>query len=451
MQLPAANAPPYSNTAPWLHSNGWGRRAWLGAAASLPWLALGGASTAAQAQLRIEVTGVGARQLPFSVVPFKGNAGLDQDIAAIVQADLLRSGLFRVVPPVAQGLDEASRVDLAPWRAAASDTLLLGSMTRLADGRFDVRFRLWDVLKSADLGGLSYPVEARHLRLAAHRIADYVYEKLTGDKGVFSTRIAYVSKTAERYALWVADSDGESARAALNSSEPIISPAWSPDAQRLAYVSFESRKPVVYLHELGSGQRRMLANFRGSNSAPAWAPDGNSVVLTLTTSGNSQLYQMPVSGSVRQPTRLTQSLGIDTEPFYGAAGALFFVSDRGGAPQIYRAQGDPANAKRITFTGSYNISPAPSPDGRWLAYVSRIAGAFRLHLMDLVSGEVIALTSGTADESPSFAPNSRLIIYTTRERGRQALMTTSLDGLVKTRLAGASGDVREPAWGPFVF
>lgn len=451
MHLHPDKAPGTASHAPANHDGNWGRRDWLGAAATLPWLALGGASTTAQAQLRVEVTGVGARQLPFSVVPFKGNAGLEQDIAATVQADLLRSGLFRFVPPVVQGLDEASRVDLAPWREVASDTLLLGSVTRLADGRFDVRFRLWDVLKSTDLGGLSYPVEARHLRLAAHRIADYLYEKVTGDKGVFSTRIAYVSKNGERYALWVADSDGENARAALNSNEPIISPSWSPDAQRLAYVSFESRKPVVYLHELGSGQRRMLANFRGSNSAPAWAPDGNSVVLTLTTSGNSQLYQLPVSGNARQPTRLTQSLGIDTEPVYGAAGALFFVSDRGGAPQIYRAEGDPANAKRITFSGSYNISPAPSPDGRWLAYVSRVSGAFRLHLMDLGSGEVIALTDGDADESPSFAPNSHLIIYTTRARGSQALMTTSLDGRVKTRLAGASGDVREPAWGPFVF
>jgi TolB protein len=319
---------------------------------------------------------------------------------------------------------------------------------RLADGRWDVRFRLWDVVKGQDLGGQSYAVPAADLRLAAHRIADFIYEKLTGEKGVFSTRIAYVTKSGARYNLWVADSDGENAQSALASNEPIISPAWSADGGRLAYVSFESRKPVVYVHEVVSGKRRLIANFRGSNSAPAWSPDGRTLAVTLSRDGGSQLYTIDANGG--EPRRLTQSPGIDTEPIYSPDGrSIYFVSDRGGAPQIYRMSASGGNPERVTFTGSYNISPAVSPDGRWLAYISRINGVCKLQVMELGSGTVNSITDTTADESPSFAPNGRLIVYATRQNGREALMTTTLDGKIKARLAGQGGDIREPDWGPF--
>ncbi|MBV8620047.1 MAG: Tol-Pal system protein TolB [Curvibacter sp.] len=408
----------------------------------------GTACLPAWAQFRVEVNGVGLTQMPIAVAPFKGEEVAPQRPAAIVQADLERSGQFRPVDATGPSLDETSRPDVSLWRQRNADSLVTGSINRLADGRYDVRFRLWDVVRGQDLGGQSYAVPQADLRLVSHRIADFVYEKLTGDKGIFSTRIAYVTKAGRKYNLWVADADGENAQSALTSPEPIISPAWSPSGGQLAYVSFESRKPVVYVHDVSTGKRRLIANFKGSNSAPAWAPDGRTLAVTLSRDGGSQLYTIDANGG--EPRRLVQSNGIDTEPVYSADGRyIYFVSDRGGAPQIYRVGVGGGSAERVTFTGTYNISPSVSPDGRWLAYISRVSGAFKLHVMDLGTGTVNAITDTQADESPSFAPNGRLIVYATQQGGREALMTTTLDGKIKARLAGQGGDIREPDWGPF--
>jgi len=403
----------------------------------------------ALAQFRVEVSGVGLTQLPIAIAPFRGDDVAPQKIGAIIQADLERSGQFRLIDAAGSGLDENARPDMSPWRQKGADSLAAGSITRLADGRYDIRFRLWDVVRGQDLGGQSYAVTTGDLRLAAHRIADFIYEKLTGDKGAFSTRIAYVTKAGPRYSLWVADADGENAQPALTSPEPIISPAWSPNGTQLAYVSFESRKPVVYVHDIASGRRRLVANFRGSNSAPAWSPDGRTLAVTLSRDGASQLYAIDAATG-GEPRRLSQSSSIDTEPAFSPDGkSIYFVSDRGGSPQIYRMPASGGAVDRVTFTGSYNISPAISPDGRWLAYISRVSGAFKLHVMDLSSGSAAAITDTVADESPSFAPNGRLVIYATKQQGREALMTTTLDGKLKARLAGQGGDIREPDWGPF--
>jgi len=400
------------------------------------------------AQFRVEVSGVGLTQVPIAIAPFRGEEGVPQKISAIVQADLERSGQFKALP-FGKVIDETERPDVTDLRQKGADAVLTGSISRLSDGRFDVRIRLWDVVRNQDLGAMSYLVVAADLRLASHQISDLIYLKLTGDRGVFSTRIAYVTKSsAGRYNLWVADSDGENAQSALASPEPIISPSWAPNATQLAYVSFESRKPVVYVHDVASGKRRVLANFKGSNSAPSWSPDGRTVAVTLSRDGGSQLFLLDAQGG--EPRRLTQSVAIDTETVFSPDGtAIYFVSDRGGSPQIYRmpAMGGPAN--RVTFTGNYNISPALSPDGRWMAYISRIGSAYKLHVMDIASGNSSAITDTTADERPSFAPNSRLIVFATRQEGREALMTTTLDGRIKARLAGQGGDLREPNWGPF--
>ena len=423
------------------------RRLWLARAGAVG--CISGLAPWAHAQFRVDVSGVGMTQVPFAVTAFRGDESAPHKLAAIVTADLERSGQLRPVDASGVALDETSRPDLSAWRQRRADALVSGSTTRLADGRFDVRFRLWDVVGGKDLGGQSYVVVAADLRLVAHRIADHVYEKLTGLKGVFSTRIAYVTKTASRHSLWVADSDGENAQAALSSPEPIISPAWSPNGGQLAYVSFESRKPVVYTHEIATGRRRLIANFRGSNSAPAWSPDGRQLAVTLSRDGGPQLYLMNAEGG--EPRRLTQSASIDTEPVFSPDGQqIYFVSDRGGGPQVYRMPVAGGGADRVTFNGSYNISPALSPDGRWLAYVSRIGGAFKLQVMELSSATVTSLTDTGADESPSFAPNSRLIMYATRHEGREALMTTTLDGRIKARLAGQGGDIREPDWGLYL-
>ena len=417
------------------------RRTVLGALMSLP-------AVPALAQFKVEVTGVGGTQIPVAVVNFRGEEGASQKIASIVRADLERSGLLRIVDSAGQSMDESTRPDVGVWRQKGADAVAGGSMNRLADGRYDVRFRLWDVVKGQEYGGQSYVVPQADLRLTAHKIADYIYEKLTGERGVFSSRLAYITKAGRRYTLWVADSDGENAQGALTSAEPIISPTWSPDGRQLAYVSFEARKPVVYVHDVATGRRRLLANFKGSNSAPAWSPDGRSIALTLSRDGGSQLYVMSVNGG--EPRRLMQSSAIDTEPVYSPDGSsIYFVSDRGGSPQIYRVSASGGSPQRVTFAGSYNISPTVSPDGKWLAYVTRAGSGYRLQAMELGNGAVLSLTDTSADESPSFAPNSKMIVYATRQGGQDALMTTTLDGKIKARLAGKGGDIREPAWAPF--
>jgi TolB protein len=404
----------------------------------------------AWAQFRVEVSGVGLTQIPVALVAFKGEDTVAQKISAIVQADLERSGQFRGVDAAGVNLDDTSRPDFSVWRQKNADALLTGSISRLADGRFDVRMHLWDVVRGQDLGSQSKAVVQADLRLAAHEIADFMYEKLTGDKGIFSTRISYVTKKGQSFNLWVADADGESPQSALSSTEPIISPAWSPTGKQLAYVSFEARKPTVYVHDVATGKRRLVANFKGSNSAPAWSPDGKTLALTLSRDGGSQLNLLDLSVAGSEPRRIAQSGSIDTEPAFTADGkTIYFVSDRGGSPQIYRVAASGGNPERVTFSGTYNISPALSPDGRWMAYVSRVSGAFKLQVMELASGNASAITDTIADERPSFSPNSRMLIYATQQQGKEALMTSTLDGKIKARLVGQTGDIREPDWGPF--
>jgi TolB protein len=401
----------------------------------------------APAQFRVEVTGIGARQIPIAVAKFRGEDQAGQALASIMRSNLERSGLFLGLDNSAN-LDETSQPAMADWRALNADALVVGSASRLADGRFDLRYKLWDVVRGADLGGQSSVVTSGELRLAAHRASDFVYEKLTGEKGVFATRIAYVTKAGRQFALRVTDADGEGGQVALNSAEPIISPSWSPDGRELAYVSFEKQKAVVYTQVIASGQRRELVNFRGTNSAPAWAPDGQSLAVTLSRDGGSQIFIVSRLGEVLR--RLTNSGAIDTESTFTPDGKqIYFVSDRGGSPQVYRMPAAGGPAERVTFSGSYNISPSISPDGRNLAYISRIGGAFRLHVMDLGSGSVRALTETSDDERPSFSPNWRLIVYASRAQGRDVLMTTTVDGRIKARLASTNMDVREPVWGPY--
>ena len=399
------------------------------------------------AQFRVDVSGVGLTQVPVSIAAFKGEAVSTQKISAIVAADLERSGQFRHIDAGPVVLDENTQPDMSAFRQKAVDAMAAGSVTRLADGRFDVRFRLWDVVKGSNLGGKQYTVVAPSLRTAAHNISDYIYEKLTGEKGVFSTKLAYVTKVGASYTLWTADSDGENAIAQLRNTEPIISPSWSPNGALLAYVSFESRKPEVWVFDMNTRSRRLIAGFKGSNSAPSWSPDGRTLAITLSKDGNSQIYSVSASGG--EPTRLSRSEGIDTEATYTADGkSIYFMSDRGGSPQIYRMSSSGGSATRVTFSGNYNISPTLSPDGKWLAYISRVGGGYKLFAMDLATGVANAITDTNSDEKPSFAANSKLIVYATKLQGREALMTTTVDGRVKAKLGGVGGDIREPAWAP---
>jgi TolB protein len=414
-----------------------------------------GFATTAGAQLSIEITGAGGQRIPIAVAPFAGEGALGSGnspgITAIVRADLERSGLFRMleVPAINPPLTEASTVNFAEWRARLADAVVLGSVAARPDGRFEVRFKLFDTVKGADLSGVAYTLSREQVRTTAHRIADYIYEKLTGEKGVLSTRIAFVVKRGNRFELQIADADGAGEETALASLEPIISPAWSPDGRRLAYVSFENKKPVVYVHSLADGKRHVAANFKGSNSAPTWSPDGARLAVSLSRDGGSQIFLVNADGSgVR---RLAQSSGIDTEPVFSPDGqTIYFTSDRGGSPQIYRMPAGGGEAHRVTFDGTYNVSPRISPDGKALAYIARNSGKFQVATMDLATRQVQVLTDSDKDESPSFAPNGRMILLATVNAGRGVLFAVSSDGRIKQRLPYAGGDVREPAWGPFV-
>ena len=403
----------------------------------------------AQAQLSIEITGAGANRIPVAIPDMAGDSAAARAISATVRSDLDRSGLFKVIDPVGVTMDENTAVNYGDWKGRGADALAAGSVSRAADGRMEARFRLYDTVKGVSLGGAAYVTNTEQLRAAGHRIADYIYEKLTGEKGIFSTRIAYVVKARGQFLLQIADADGQSAATALSSSEPIISPAWSPDGSKLAYVSFEKKKPMIYVHSLASGQRVIVANFKGSNSAPAWSPDGRKLAVVLSKDGNSQIYTINADGSGLQ--RITNSSGIDTEPRFSPDGSsLYFTSDRGGSPQIYQVGVNGGDARRVTFEGSYNVSPRPSPDGKTLAFISRREGRFQLTTLDLASRQVQVLTDSHKDESPSFAPNSRMILIATEIGGRGVLSAVSSDGRIKQRLSVAAGDVREPAWAPYL-
>jgi TolB protein len=335
------------------------------------------------------------------------------------------------------------------WKNQGASALVVGSITRQPDGKVDLRFRLLDNLKSVDLGGLSLVTEATQLdaRRSAHKVADYVYEKLTGEPGFFSTRLAYVRKEAGRQVLIIADSDGENAQPALRSSQPIISLAWSPDGNKLAYVSFESGKAVVYVHELQTGRRTVVANYRGSNSAPAWSPDGKQLAVVLTKDGSSQVYVINADGS--SPRRVSQANAINTEPSFSADGkTIYFTSDRGGSAQIYKVAADASSLpERISFTGNFNARPMVSPDGKLLAFVARREGKFVIGVRNLESGEERLVSTGPKDDSPSFAPNSRWIIFSSRINARDTLSAVSVDGRVRTRISLDTAGIRNPAWG----
>ncbi|HWS75068.1 MAG TPA: Tol-Pal system beta propeller repeat protein TolB [Quisquiliibacterium sp.] len=400
------------------------------------------------AQMRVDVSGVGATQYPIAIANFATDGRVPQDIVAIVRSDLTRSGAFKVIDPQLT-LSDTAAVNYPDIRARGADAVLGGTISRMADGRYDIRYRLGDAVRQSAIGGESVIASESDLRFAAHRVADWVFEKLTGEKGIFSTRVAFVSKQGNRYRLNIADWDGENIQSPLTSPEPIISPSWSPDGSRLAYVSFEAKKPIVYVHTLATGQRRVVANFKGSNSAPGWSPDGSSLAVALTRDGLSQIYLIGADGS-GSARRLTSSSGIDTEPVFSPDGrSLFFTSDRGGSPQIYRMALSGGEAVRVTFGSQYNVSPRISPDGKTLAFVTRRDGRYLVAVKDLAGGAERVLSDGGREEAPSFAPNGRWLMYATQAGGRDSLMAVTIDGRVKQRLTSASGDIREPTWGPF--
>ena len=404
--------------------------------------------SAAHAQLQVEIAGVGSNQIPVAVAAFADEGIAPADVSDIIRADLERSGVFKVID-AGQVISDSASIDASSWKARGADALVVGSVQRQPDGRFAVRYKLYDTVKGSQLSQLGGEVQPRYTRLQAHRIADDVYEKLTGTRGIFSTRIAYVkeNRAGRQYALAVADADGENEIVAVSGREPIISPSWSPDGGKVAYVSFEDRKPVIYMQDLVSGKRRVIANEKGSNSAPTWSPDGSKLAIALSKSGSYQVYTVNADGSGLR--RLTNSNGIDTEPQFSADGqSIYFTSDRSGGPQIYKMSASGGPATRVTFSGNYNISPRVSPDGKTLAWIAQRDGGFSLYAKDLASGQELRLADGASE--PSFSPNGKYIMYAIKGGGRTSLAVVSVDGRVKQRLTTKAGNIREPSWGPFM-
>jgi TolB protein len=406
------------------------------------------ASLAAHAQLTIEIPTASGKQTPIAIAPFVGEVIAPESVTAVIGADLQRSGLFRLVDTSGIApVSDPPQVQFAEWQRRQAEAIVIGSVNARPDGRYAVRFFLLETAKQQNLAAFEFVVPAVQLRATAHKIADIVYEKLTGEKGVFSTRIAYVVKRGNRYDLQVADWDGAGAQTILTQDEPIMSPSWSPDGSRLAYVSFETRNALVYVQELVSGQRRKIVNLNEQVSAPAWSADGNSLALSVWRNGAKHIFTMPIAGG--ELRQLTDGNSINTEPAFSPDGkTLFFMSDRGGGPQIYRVSVTGGMATRVTFEGGYNASPSVSPDGKQLAYLSRDGGRYRIAVLDIDSQQVTYLSDGPADERPSFAANGRTVLYAGQSGGRGTLHTVSIDGRVKQRLSAASGNVQEPAWGP---
>lgn len=410
----------------------------------------------AQAELIIEITGGSEAALPIAIVPF-GSEGFaaPEDISEVIRNDLASSGRFAPLAKqdlISQPHDKAE-VNFADWRLLRSEGLLVGKVNSLDGETYEVQFQLFDVYKSQQLAGKRYQVPASGLRRLAHQISDQVYQALTGDVGVFSTRLAFVTviKNADgskRFALQVSDADGANPRTVLQSKEPIMSPSWSPEGERLSYVSFENGKAEVFVQEMRSGRRDSVAAFKGLNSAPSWSPDGKKLALTLSKAGNPEIYVLELAtGNLSRVTHNSQS--IDTEPVWlPNSNELVFTSDRGGRPQIYKVSVDGGRATRMTFEGSYNSSADVSPDGRFMAMVHGLKGKYYIAVQDLASGAIQVLTETGRDESPSFAPNSRMILYATERNGKGVLAAVSVDGRIQQRLGEAGIDVREPAWSP---
>ncbi len=406
--------------------------------------------TPLHAALNIEIFGGGASQIPIAIVPFAAEEKLKQSVTEVVASDLHRSGFFRLVDSGGLVPHDPRDIVYPNWQMLGANALVIGSTRMLPNGQVEVRYSLMDVARQVLLISDMETVSVKRLRAVAHRMADNIYEKLTGDVGVFSTRIAYVVKKGKKYALQVADADGFNARTAIEYTQPIISLAWSPDGTKIAYVSFENKKPVVHIQTLATGARKAVAKFKGSNSAPAWSPDGKRLAVVLSVRGGSQIFLINADGSGLK--RFSRSSGIDTEPSFSPDGqSIIFTSDRGGSPQIYRmpVTGTASGvAERLTFEGNYNVSPHYRHDGKSFTFIHRNGAKFNVAVQDLDTRQVQLLTDSLFDESPSFAPNGKIILYATEIRGRGILAAVSSDGRTRQRLSAQTGDIREPAWGP---
>jgi TolB protein len=413
---------------------------------------------AAHADITVEITQGGIARTPVAVVPFGWpgqGAAQPLDVAGVIAADLQRSGRFEPIPEedMLQKPTTGADLDFDDWSFIKAEAVVVGRVEQTGDNEFDVSFQLFDVFRQRQLVGYRIPATRGTMRRVAHRAADMIYEKLTGIKGVFATKVAFVTVEGgpggQTYKLVVADQDGENETVVMQSTDPIMSPAWSPDSRRLAYVSFENNRSSIWVQTLRTGNRIQVSNKPGINGAPSFSPDGRKLVLTLGgLDGNLDIHVLDLSS--RQTRRLTTHRAIDTEGSWSPDGRyIYFTSDRSGGPQIYRVPAAGGSPERITFEGGYNARPRMSPDGERLAMVHLDRGNYRIAVMDVDDKELLVVSAGAQDESPSFAPNSDTLIYATRQSRNGVLETVTADGLIRQRVSSGQGDVREPVWSPF--
>ncbi|GAB2490574.1 Tol-Pal system beta propeller repeat protein TolB [Arenimonas alkanexedens] len=398
--------------------------------------------------------------LPITVVPMPylgTSVAPDTDIAAVIRADLNRSGQFNALSEqdVIEKPIRGAEIKFPTWRVLKQDFIVVGRVLDNTDGGYRVEYELYDVAKQERMLGLAVGGRARGMRDVSHQIADQVYEKILGVRGAFWTRIAYVTANGlggnTQYALMVADSDGFNPQTVVKSREPLLSPSWSPDGRKLAYVSFERGNSTIYVQEITTGAREVLASFKGINGAPSFSPDGRRLALTLSRSGNPEIYVMDLAS--KQLTQITRHYGIDTEAVWTADGQnLVFTSDRAGKPQLYQVPAAGGDATRLSFQGDSNAKASISFDGKKIAMAQGSGNVYRIAVLDRSfggAGRWQTLSPGNLDESPSFAPNASMLLYATKEGRRGVLFAVSADGSVRQRLVLADGDVREPAWSPF--
>jgi TolB protein len=418
--------------------------------------ALISASTSAHAVLTIEITQGAEVGIPIAVVPFswQGTDKPEHAVSDIVTMDLARSGRFAIGPKenYLSSPHTNNEVVFKDWRISKAEALVIGTVRQTPSGLYEITFRLFDVFRQQQLAGYRYTVEGKNLRTAAHQIADTIYEKLTGERGAFNTRIAYVTREDTPqgvvYKLQVADSDAYNPITILKSRESILSPAWSPDGKRLAYVSFESGRSKIYVQGVADQKRDLIADFPGINGAPAWAPDGRRLALTLSKDGNAEIYVIDLD--TRRLRRLTKNGVIDTEAAWSPDGReIVFTSDRAGRPQVYRMRADGSKVERLTFEGQANLRPSYSASGETITMVTQIGGGYHISILNLKDKTLQVLSDTPLDESPSFAPNGRMILYATNVDGRGVLASVSADGRVRQLYRLEEGDVREPAWSPY--